>query len=398
MFTSFFQYLRKRGLKVSLDEWLGLLEALEKGLHRSSLTGFYNLCRALLVKSETEYDAFDQAFLEYFKDLPDEIVLSEELLQWLNAPDEDLGRDFGDMPMKTGAGESMEEMLRALRQRLREQTAKHNGGSYWVGTQGYTAWGNSGWHPGGIRIGGEGRQRTALTVASERKFRDVRRDNTLDSRQFQMAFRTLRQLSVQTDSSEQELDVERTIHDTGENAGLLKVRYKKPRKNTVKLLLLMDSGGSMELHASLCSMLFQAATKSNYFQKLSIYYFHNCIRSKLYPEPTLARAGEVSTAWVLRNFDSSYRVIIVGDAEFHPYELRDPEYDWTTGAYSPSGMEWLNRLREQYPHLIWLNPEPMPEASNYWTQTHYLLGKLFEMYDLTVEGLEQGMKRLMVRR
>ncbi len=398
MFASFFYLLRQRGLDVSPNEWMTLLEGMEKGLHHSTLTGFYHLCRAVLVKSEAEYDRLDQVFLEFFKDVPFQGELPDELLEWLEHPSEDLRRTVEDLRAAGFPEESLEELLKLLEQRLKEQTEEHNGGNYWVGTQGRTPWGNSGWHPNGIRIGGQGRYRTAMSVAGERKFRDFRKDHTLDSRQFQMAFRLLRQLTSQHDSAERELDVDATIHDTCEHAGTLQVRYQKPRKNTVKVLLLMDSGGSMDYYGGLCSQLFQAATKSNHFKELHTYYFHNCIFSELYEEPQLWRSGRVATEWVLQNFDSSYKVIIVGDAAMNPYELREKRFDWETRCYGPSGMEWLERFRKQYPYLIWLNPEPMPEQPDYWSQTHYLLGQTFEMFDLSAQGLEAGMKRLMVRR
>lgn len=398
MFVAFFYLLRQRGLDVSPNEWMTLLEGLEKGLHRSSLTGFYHLCRAIVVKSEVEFDRFDQVFMEFFKDIPFTGELPDEMLEWLEHPSEDLKRTLEELKSMGFPDESMEELLKLLQERLEEQDAEHNGGSKWVGTQGRTPWGNSGWHPNGIRIGGQGQHRTAMAVAGERKFRDFRKDNTLDTRQFQMAFRLLRQLSVQTESAEKELDVDSTIHDTCENAGALQVRYKNPRKNTVKVLLLMDSGGSMDYYSGLCSMLFQAATKSNHFKELHTFYFHNCIFSSLFRGPQLWRSGEVATEWVLQNFDSSYKVIIVGDAAMNPYELREKQFQWGQGTYTPSGLEWLEKFRKQYPYLIWLNPEPMPSKPDYWTQTHYQLGQIFEMYDLSAEGLEKGMKRLMVRR
>ena len=398
MFVAFFYLLRQRGLDVSPNEWMTLLEGMEKGLHKSSLTGFYHLCRAIVVKSEVEFDRFDQVFLEFFKDIPFNGELPEEMLEWLEHPSEDLKRTIEELMTAGFPDETMEELLKLLQERLEEQDAEHNGGSKWVGTQGRTPWGNSGWHPNGIRIGGQGRYRTARAVAGERKFRDFRKDNTLDTRQFQMAFRLLRQLSVQTESVDKELDVDSTIHDTCENAGSLQVRYKNPRKNTVKVLLLMDSGGSMEYYAGLCSMLFQAATKSNHFKELHTYYVHNCIFSSLFQGPQLWRSGEVPTEWVLQNFDSSYKVIIVGDAAMNPYELREKQFQWGKGTYAPSGLEWLERFKKQYPYLIWLNPEPMPSKPDYWSQTHYQLGQIFQMYDLSAEGLEKGMKRLMVRR
>ncbi len=397
MFAAFFYQLRSRGLDVSLNEWMTLLEAMTKGLHRSSLTGFYHLCRAIIVKNETEYDRFDQAFLEFFRGVPWKGDLPDELLNWLERPAEDLKRTIEELRSRGFPDETLEDLLKLLQERLEEQTEEHNGGNYWVGTQGRSPFGNSGWHPNGIRIGGQGHSRTAMLAAGERKFRDFRKDNTLDTRQFQMAFRTLRQLSAQADGTDKILDVDGTVRDTCDNAGSLRVRYKNPRKNTVKVLLLMDSGGSMEYCAGLCSMLFQAAVKSNHFKELHTYYFHNCIYTEVYKTPRLW-GDETPTEWLLQNFDSSYKVIIVGDAAMNPYELRERRYDWSRGTYGLSGMEWLERFRKQYPYLIWLNPEPMPEHPTYWTQTHYQLGQLFPMYDLSAGGLEAGMKRLMARR
>ena len=397
MFAAFFYLLRQRGLDVSLNEWITLLEGMEKGLHHSSLSGFYNLCRAIVVKSEVEYDRFDQVFMEFFKDVPFKGELPEDLLDWLENPEEDLRRSVEEMKKRGFQDEKLEDLLKRLEERLKEQDSEHNGGNYWVGTQGFTPWGNNGWHPGGIRIGGQSRHKTAMAVAGERKFRDFRKDNRLDTRQFQMAFRLLRQLSVQAESNEKELDVDSTIHDTCENAGTLQIRYKNPRKNTVKVLLLMDSGGSMDYYSGLCSMLFQAATKSNHFKELHTYYFHNCIYSEVYETPRMW-GDAVDTEWILQNYDSSYKVIIVGDATMAPGELWDKRYNWGKGTYGSPGMEWLDRFRKQYPYLIWLNPEPMPATPSYWSRTHTELGRIFEMYDLSAEGLEAGMKRLMVRR
>lgn len=397
MFASFFYLLRSRGLDVSLNEWITLLEGMEKNLHHASLTGFYHLCRCLLVKSEAEYDRFDQAFLEFFQGIPWKGELPPELLDWLNHPAQDLDRTIEELRSRGFPDETLEELLKLLEERLKEQTEEHNGGSYWVGTQGRSPFGNSGWHPGGIRVGGESRHRSAVTVAGERKFRDFRKDNTLDTRQFQLAFRLLRQLSAQAGGAEKELDVDATIRATCDRAGTLQIRYKNPRKNTVKLLLLMDSGGSMEFYAGLCSRLFQAAARSHHFKELQTYYFHNCVYDRLYETPRLWGDG-VPTEWVLKTCSADWKVLFVGDAAMHPSELRQRHYDWNLGTYGPPGLEWLERFRRQYPYLIWLNPEPMPLRPDYWSQTHYQLGRLFPMYDLSAEGLEAGMKRLMVRR
>nr|WP_326175915.1 VWA domain-containing protein [uncultured Oscillibacter sp.] len=398
MFIAFFYLLRSHGLDVTPDEWMTLLEGLSRGLHQSSLTGFYRLCRAVLVKSEADFDRFDQVFLEFFREVPWNGGLPRELLDWLERPSEDLVRTLEELKRAGFSEENAEELLHLLKERLREQTEEHNGGSYWVGTQGRSPFGNNGWRPGGIRIGGQGRHRTAMMVAGERRFRDFRKDNTLDTRQFQTAFRLLRQLSSQADQREEVLDVDGTIRDTCGSGGLLKLRKTHPRKNAVKVLLLMDSGGSMDYYAGLCSRLFQAAQKSNHFKELHTYYFHNCVYSELYTGPALRYQEEVSTEWVLSNFDGGYKVLVVGDAAMSPYELREKHYDWEKRAYGPSGLEWLERMKRQYPYLVWLNPEPMPERPDYWGQTHWQLGHMFPMYDLTAEGLERAMKRLMNRK
>ena len=397
MFLSFFYLLRQRGLNVSLNEWLVLLEALEKNLHETSLTGFYHLCKAVVVKSEADFDRFDQVFLEFFKGVPYTDEIPSEVMDWLNHPMADLKRSLEELKKSGFPEETMEELLKKLEERLKEQDSEHNGGAKWVGTQGTSPFGNSGWHPNGIRIGGESMHRTAMSVAGERKFRDFRKDNKLDTRQFQLAFRLLRQLSVQADAQEKVLDVDGTIRDTCDNAGSLKVRYTTPRKNAVKVLLLMDSGGSMTPFANLCSMLFQAAVKSNHFKELHTFYFHNCIYSEVYSNPRLWGEDAVTTEWLLQNFDSSYKVIIVGDAAMNPYELYGKRYNWMNGTYGPPGLDWLNKLKKQYPYLIWLNPNPLPTTSSFWTTTHTDLAKLFPMYQLTVEGLEEGLKSLMAR-
>ena len=398
MFTSFFYYMRQRKLHVSMDEWLALLEGMEKGLHHSTLTGFYNLCRAVLIKSEADFDRFDQAFVEFFKDVPYQGELPKELTDWLNHPSDDLARSIEELKNIGFPDETLAALLKKLEERLKEQNGEHNGGNYWVGTQGRSPFGNSGWHPNGIRIGGESGQRTAMLVAGERNFRDFRNDNTLDTRQFQVAFRRLRQLSYQADTSEKELDVDGTVRDTCDNAGTLKIRYRPPRKNMIKLLLLMDSGGSMNYYANLCSMLFQAVTTSNRFKELHTYYFHNCIYDHLYTVPMLGYRNEIPTDWVLKNYDGEYRVIIVGDAMMNESELWDRRYEWRTQrAGETAGIDWIRQFIQRYPYLIWLNPVPRPTVRNFWSQTYLQLAEMLPMYDLSLDGLDAGMRRLMAR-
>ena len=399
MFLDFFYTLRKNGLDVSLNEWMTLMEALEKGLHDQSFTGFYHLARAIVVKSEVEFDKFDQTFVEVFKGVPYEGPVPDEVMKWLLKPKEDLHNDFSEDMKQVFKDQKFEELLKKMEETLKKQDAEHNGGTKWVGTQGRTGYGNSGWFPNGIRIGGESMHRTAMSVATERKFRDFRTDKVLDNRSYQVAFRKLRQFSTDDPNAEKELDIDGTIEDTGNNAGLLKIRMKNPRKNAVKLIMLMDSGGSMDWYSNMCTTLFKAATKSNFFKELHTYYFHNCIYDKLYTTPELFGKDSVTTDWLLGNFGSEYKVIIVSDAAMNPNELMDKRYDWRTRSYDENtGLDRLLSFKQQYPYLIWLNPEPLPTSYGYWSQTHMKLAEIFNMYDLSVDGLEKGIKALMARK
>lgn len=398
MFTAFFYLLRARGLKVSMNEWMTLLEALQKGLHQSSFTGFYYLCRSILVKSETDFDKFDGAFLEFFKDMEFTDELPQELLDWLENPKDTPGDEFDMERAMQNERLSQQEIQRMFLERLEEQKEEHNGGSYWVGTGGVSVFGNSGFSPRGIRVGGEGGKRRAFQVASERKFRDFRQDNTLDTRQFQMAFRRLRQFSAQMDEAKTEFDIDGTIQKTCDNAGTLKIVYDRPRKNTVKVMLLMDSGGSMDYYSRLCSALFQAVNKSSHFKDLQVFYFHNCIYSKIYTDPFLRPSSTISTEWILNNISSEYKVIIVGDAQMEPSELLDGSYYHYGVRDEISGIEWLTRFREKYPHLVWLNPSERPYWGGWWAKTYDIINKDFDMYDLTLEGINNALKKLMVNR
>ena len=395
MFEDFLYLLRRNGLKVSLTEWMSLMEAIHKGLHEASFTGFYHLCRCLLVKSEADFDAFDRSFLEYFKDIPFQQEVSQELLDWLDKPNAPLG-EYDEQQAELNESLSALEIEQLFEERKHEQREQHNCGNYWVGTHGMSIFGNMGMSPVGIRAGGESRYKRAFRVAGERRYRDFRQDNTLDTRQFQVAIRRLRQFSGLVDLPATEFDVDNTIKDTANNAGSLKIRYKKPRQNTAKVLLLMDSGGSMEYYGTLCSALFQAVSKSRHFKDLKIYYFHNCPYTRLYKEPTLDPNRAVPVSWVLSNIPSEYKVIFVGDAQMHPYELFDP-FPVVKEGEPESGLDCLRRLHNRYRHIIWLNPGDRPDWGEEWTETYDAIDRLFPMFPLTVEGLEDGMKKLLSR-
>ena len=395
MFLTFFYLLRASGINVSLSEWLTLMEGLRMDLHDSTLSGFYTLCRSVLLHSEADFDRFDQVFLEFFKDVKHVDEVPPEMLKWLEHPELDLV-ELERLSEITGL--SVEEIEKMFAERLKGQDAEHNGGRKWVGTGGFTPFGHRGKKLGGIRVGGKSNYRSAYRVAGERKYRDWRKDNTIDSRQFQMAFRSLRQLSSNSDEPKTELDIDTTIRKTCDNAGNLSIEFTRPRKNALKLMLLMDSGGSMDYYRELCSLLFQSVSKAGRFKDLKVYYFHNAPGKRLYLDPTLDWRNSVLTEWVMNNIPSDYKVIIVGDASMSMQELL-PSYNWwKSDVPENSGLALLLDLKRRYPHLIWLHPQPRPAYSSYWTQTFELLEKHFDMYQLSLDGMTKGMKKLMVRR
>jgi len=387
VFLSFFYLLRTHGLHVSLEQWLTVLQGLRLNLHETSLSGFYALCRAAVLTSEADYDRFDQAFLAFFQGADAGDTLPEELLRWVEHPE--LGKkDLERLTKYTDL--SIEEIEALFSRRLSDQDAEHNGGRKWIGTEGYTAYGNHGKSMGGIRVGGSSAWSSAYRTAGERRYRDWRGDSTLDSLQFQAAFRSLRQISKNPELEKTELDVDATIQKTGRQAGMLQVVYTYPRKNMLKVLLLIDSGGSMERHQKLCSLLFQSVSKAGHYKDLKIYYFHNCVERVLYKEPTLNYRQTVSTDWVLKNTPEDYRVIFVSDAMMAPLDL-------DSGGQS-SGLNRLLKFKARYPHTIWLHPQPAPAEHSYWTQTFELLSREFDMYQMTLEGITQGMRKLMQNR
>ena len=394
MFTGFFYLLRAHGFRVSLNEWMTLIEGLMLDLQHDSLTGFYELCRAVLVKSEADYDKFDQIFLEYFDGVPYQDELPKELMDWLNNPAAAM-EEFRKFLRTQGYEEkSIEEILKMFEERLKEQTEEHNGGSYWIGTNGYSNFGNSGHSPQGIRVGGQSMYRRAFQVAGERRFRDFRKDNVLDIRQFQMAFRLLRELSRKLETSEEELDIRGTIDHTCRRGGILDIRMQPPRKNRLKVMILIDSGGSMRPYEQLCSLLFQSLHKANTFSDLKIYYFHNCLEQRVYEDPEVDPAKSIKTDWILRNISSEYKVIFVGDADMAIHELMDGSgSSWSTA--SDDGITWFRRFREKYPHSIWLHPQEREQELAWMPESFVEIEKVFPMFRLSIDGLKDGMYKLM---
>ena len=397
MFLEFFYLLRARGLDVSINEWMTLVEALDKGLAKASLTGFYHLCRSILIKTESDYDKFDQVFAEYFKGVETPEDLPEEFWKWLE--EGDIERALDDLGDKELFAKELDELLRMFEERIKEQKERHDGGNYWIGTGGTSTMGRGGYNPAGIRVGGRSRHKTALQVAGERNFKDFREDTILDIRSFQMAFRKLRQYSSRVDGQERVLDVDKTVDETCDNGGLLSLAYEKPRKNTVKVLLLIDSEGSMLPYSRLCNRLFQAVSRSNHFKDLKIYYFHNAIYDQLYTTPHCKIRDSVETTWVFNRLDSDYKVIFVGDAAMAPSELYRPGGTAIIGLFNrETGMEWFQKFKKRFKKQIWLNPiEKSSWEYTYGSRTIHDIGEVFPMFELTLDGLEKGIKKLLVK-
>ncbi len=406
MFDAFFYLLRQYGLDVSTTEWLTVQQALSLGLHGSSLTGFYDLCRTILCKSESEYDKFDQAFEEYFydvfytatgrlrDDLPEDVLA---MLQRPNRPD----------PLQYTHTLEEEAQLAALRRRAMEE---QEGTPIYEDSQaqleGEVFDGSHNIRPDDLP---QGNPEIIQVVRKPRRkpghalplwnFKDFREDNVLNIRQFQMAFRRLCLYSDQF-GPEVELDIQRTVHDTCQKGGLLQIRQKKPRRNAIKVLMFIDCGGTMTPYHALCSRLFQAVSRSNRFKDLKIYYFHNCIDEYLYTNPTLRLKYEVSTKKVLRECDKDYKVIFVGDATMDVNELLYPPAEVTRNNQGFSGQDWLNYILKRYRSTVWLTPVLRKKGScmGTWGAAYDIITDLFQMYPLTVKGLEDAMEQLMVQK
>jgi uncharacterized protein with von Willebrand factor type A (vWA) domain len=396
MFTGFYYMLKNFGVPVTMNEWQTLLEALEMGMARG-LTQFYMLCRSVLVKTEAHYDRFDMAFASYFKEVQTPEGLPEKIWDWL---DKELPEIEVTEEMKRNHRQlDLDELKRMLEERLAEQNEEHHGGSRWVGTGGTSPFGHSGYHPGGIRIGGNSRNLSAVKVAGMRRFQEFRTDETLGVRQFQVALRKLRQFTTRLDGAKTELDLDATIDKTCNNAGRLELVWDRPRENGMKVLLLMDAGGSMLSYSRLCNQLFTAVNKSNNFKDLQVYYFHNCIYDWLYHHPDCEMDAYTETEYILNTFSPDYRVIIVGDASMAPSELvrAGGIIDWNLYNARP-GIDWLQRLRKRFEYSVWLNPIP----KSYWdwmdgAYTIKAISGIFPMDELTVEGLERSIGKLKSR-
>ena len=399
MITEFLYVCRDKGLNVSTTEWITFLDALEHDLAHSSLNELYYLGRMILVKTESDYDKYDAAFLQYFQEIQSkDNEVPEIIMKFLEKGEMDtsgLNKELYQFDVKR----DMAETKRMFRERVTEQNTEHNGGNYWIGTSGGSAFGHSGRNPGGLRVGGQSGMQSAFQVIGERKYRDFRHDKTLDIRQFQVAFRRLREYSSKLDIAKTELDLDQTIDSTCNNGGYLKLEFDKPRKNSVKLLLLFDCGGTMMPFAEMCNDLFQAVHKANHFKDVKTYYFHNCIYSKVYKDAECDIGNWVDLDYLFRHTDKDYKVIIVGDAQMAPEELFDVNGNYRGPNDGMSGYEWNKLFRSRYKRAIWLNPRYHGSLNSLsWMEAESTLAKIYDMYPLTIDGLKAGIKKLMAPR
>ncbi len=387
MFIDFFLLLRHHGIPASLSEFMTLMQALDQGLARADLDTFYHLARSILVKTEAHYDQYDQVFAHYFKNAELQPSIRDEIMRWLEDP-----IAFPDLPsdvLKRLDAMDLEELRRELEKRMDEQTERHDGGNRWIGTGGTSPFGHSGNHPGGIRVGGgEHGMGTAIQVATARRFKNYRKDLQLDVRQMRVALSKLR--ALRREGAPSELDIEETIDQTAKNAGELELIWVPPRKNQLKVLLAMDAGGSMAPHARLVSRLFSAAAEMKNFKEFEYFYFHNCIYSQLYRN--IYHDDRIDTTEVIRDHDGDWRMLLVGDARMAISELTAPygAIDYYDANQTP-GVEWLRRIAEHFRNVAWLNPIP----ERFWKHTTTaLIGRMFPMFPLTIEGLEDAVAHL----
>ena len=402
MLIDFFYTLRAAKLPVSVKEFLTLLEALKLGVvgpktapsdddsvafSGYKIDDFYFLSRATLVKDEKHYDKFDRAFAAYFKGIELVTDFTQDVpLDWLR---QTLEKHLS--PEEKAAIEKMgwDELMETLRKRLEEQKERHEGGSKWIGTGGTSPFGNSGYNPQGIRIGGAGKNKSAVKVWEQRAYKDYDDTQELGTRNIKVALRRLRKFA--REGHVEELDLPDTIRATAANAGYLDIKMIPERHNNVKVLLLMDVGGTMDEHIARVEDMFSAAKSE--FKHLEFYYFHNCVYDFMWKNNRRRYTEKFATWDIIRKYNKDYKLILIGDATMSPYEILQPggsvEYN-----NEESGMEWLGRLTSAFPRFVWINPEP--QGVWQYRQSISIVQQLMSqrMFPLTLKGLEDTMRLL----
>ncbi len=402
MLTDFFYTLRAAKLPVSVKEYLTLLEALKEGVVGPNATpadgeeassaytidDFYYLSRATLVKDEKHYDKFDRAFAAYFKGVEMVADFSKDIpLEWLR---KNLELNLSPEELAKIKKMGWDELMETLKKRLAEQKERHEGGSKWIGTGGTSPFGAYGQNPQGIRIGQAGsRNRTAVKVWDQRAYKDYDDTQELGTRNIKVALRRLRKFA--REGHEDELDLDETISRTAANAGYLDIKMRPERHNNVKVLLLMDVGGTMDEHIARVEELFSAAKTE--FKHLEFYYFHNCVYDFMWKNNRRRFAEKFPTWDIIRKYNKDYKLIFVGDATMSPYEILQPggsvEYN-----NEEAGVEWLQRLTKAFPKFAWINPEP--HGVWQYRQSISVIQQIMSqrMFALTIKGLEEAMRLL----
>ena len=392
MFLTFFDRLRRAGVPVSLREFLTFLEALQAGLARYDVEGFYYLARAALVKDERHLDRFDQAFSESFKGA--EALTLEQVLEAVDLPADWLARMAEKHLTETERAEiaalgGFEALMETLRARLREQHDRHQGGSKWIGTAGTSPFGAFGYNPEGVRIGqDQSRHRRAVKVWDRREFRNLDDDLDLGPRTLKMALRRLRAWA--REGAAEELDLDGTIRASAK-AGYLDVMTRPERRNAVKVLLFLDVGGSMDDHVQAVEELFSAARSE--FRHLEHHHFHNCLYEGVWRDNRRRWDAQIPTWEVLHRYGPDWKCIFVGDASMSPYEIAYP--GGANEHWNPEpGQVWLERARDQWPDHLWINP--VPERQWEQTQSITMIREIFAgcMVPMTLAGLERGIRDL----
>ncbi|WP_077531242.1 vWA domain-containing protein [Vreelandella utahensis] len=390
MLIDFFLEVRRAGVPASLREFLDLTEALQKRLAFADLEDFYFLSRLCLVKDERHYDKFDRAFDAYFKGIENLDELLEALIpdDWLRSEFEKHLSEEEKAQIESLGG--LEELIETFKQRMDEQTDRHEGGNKWIGTGGTSPFGANGYNPEGYRIGQEkGRHGRAVKVWEKREYRDLDDSVTISSRNIKVALKRLRKFA--REGAPEHLDMDDTIRNTARNGGYLDLKMVPERHNAVKVLLFFDVGGSMDPHVKVCEELFSACREE--FKHLEYYYFHNFIYEGVWKDSS-RRTTEITPTWdVINTYPSDFKVIFVGDATMAPYEVSHPGGSiehWNEEA----GSTWFQRLTDHFSKVVWLNPLP----EDYWGQggSMGMIQKLvgFQMYPMSLEGLESAMRYL----
>jgi uncharacterized protein with von Willebrand factor type A (vWA) domain len=389
MLTGFFFKLKDHKLPVSIKEYLMLLEAMQKCVISPSIEDFYYLARTSLVKDEAHFDKFDRAFGEYFRGV--ESLAGTEIdvpLEWLLKQAE-LHLSPEEKARIEALG-GLERLMETLKKRLEEQKGRHQGGNKWIGTAGTSPFGAYGYNPEGVRIGqAASRNRSAVKVWDQREYRNLDDSVELGTRNIKVALRRLRKFA--REGAPEELDLDTTIDKTARNAGFLDLHMRPERHNTVKVLMFLDVGGSMDDHIKLCEELFSASKAE--FKHLEYFYFHNCLYDYVWKDNARRNTERTRTLDLLHKYGHDYKLIFVGDATMSPYEILQPggsiEY-----VNEESGAVWMKRMLEVYSKAVWLNPEP--EELWPYRQSISIIRELMggRMYPTSIEGLERAIRAL----